>query len=122
MSPFGARPAVPPQTIRLGVEPEQAPKAEDVKPLLFPTTFSITNDKDGLLLSQRSAFPEQIGIQSHAVIMGLMTPTIQSALIRFHTTTAPAAAQPTATGTNPAGGQALPGGPRGGGPRRRNDL
>lgn len=99
--PGGPRPAVPPQTIRLQVAPEQLPKAEEIKPLLFPTTVFITGDKDGLTVSQRSAFPEQIGIESNAMILGLMTPTIQSALIRFHSTTTPAKTQTNAMGANP---------------------
>jgi hypothetical protein len=121
MYPGGARPAVPPQTIRLQVGPEQLPKAEEIKPLLFPTTVFMTGDKDGLTLSQRSAFPEQIGIESNAMILGLMMPTIQSALIRFHSTTGPATNQPNAMGANP-GGQMRPGAASGvPGRRRRRD-
>lgn len=118
MYPAGGRPAAPPQTIRLQVGPEQLPKAEEIKPLLFPTTVFIIGDKDGLTVSQRSAFPEQLGIESNAMVLGLMTPTIQSALVRFHTTAAPAPTQPNAMGTNP-GGQ-----PPGGkfGRRRRDDF
>ncbi|ODT96941.1 MAG: hypothetical protein ABS79_07730 [Planctomycetes bacterium SCN 63-9] len=81
----------PPQVVKFQVNPDQLPKSEEVKALLFPSTIAITEDPQGILFTQRSAFPEQIGFQSNALVAGFMMPLIQAARARIKTAPAPAA-------------------------------
>jgi hypothetical protein len=104
--------------IQFRLLPDQLPKPEEIRPLLFPTTLYMLSDGQGLVVNQRRAFPEQLDLESNATALGIIMPMIQAARARTKTSTP----STTAGGANNPGGQppAAPGGIQGG--RRRRDL
>jgi len=126
-APPGQPALVVPQMVQFQVGSDQLPKSQEIRPLLFPTTISVVADDQGLKITQRSAFPEQIGLESNATAIGFLMPIIQAARARAQGGV-PIAGQPNAAGpNNPGGVKPNPAGidptgsPRNSG-RRRRDL
>lgn len=115
--------------IQLKVDPAKLPKAEDLKALMFPGTFSIAVDDQSIRLVNRESFPNVLNSAAAGGVAGaLLLPAIQAAREAARAAAAANAAKAAAGGQpgqappagypgagKPPGGNA-PGGPPAGAP------
>jgi prepilin-type processing-associated H-X9-DG protein len=63
----------------LHVNPDLIPRADELKPLLFPASMAIVSDRDGLRLVSRESFPSISSPAASGVLIALLLPAVQSA-------------------------------------------
>lgn len=61
------------------IDPDSLPDAESMNRLLFPGSFAVVVDKDGLRLQSREAFPSVASPATSGVLVALLLPAVQSA-------------------------------------------
>jgi prepilin-type processing-associated H-X9-DG protein len=63
----------------LRLDPEKLPRADQLRPLLFPASTAITADANGISLFQREAVPGFTSPTTSGVLVALLLPAVQSA-------------------------------------------
>jgi len=63
----------------LRVDPQKLPRADQLRPLLFPASTSLTVDAQGIQVLQREAVPSLTSPATSGVLLGLLLPATQSA-------------------------------------------
>ncbi len=63
----------------LHVDPDMIPRADDLKPLLFPASLAIVSDKEGVRLVSREPIPSISSPAASGVLVALLLPAVQSA-------------------------------------------
>lgn len=63
----------------INITPDQVPQAEDVAKFLFPGSFSIATDAQGIQFVSRDSFPSLVSPASGGVLVALLLPAVQSA-------------------------------------------
>lgn len=79
--PPGAAPGAP-GAFSLKLDPAKAPRADQIRPLLFPGSTALAVDDQGLKFVTRSSFPDVVspsGMGSAGVMTALLLPAVQSA-------------------------------------------
>jgi hypothetical protein len=61
------------------VNADLIPRADELRPLLFPESLAISTDRDGIRLVSRQAFPSVASPASTGVLIALLLPAVQSA-------------------------------------------
>jgi prepilin-type processing-associated H-X9-DG protein len=61
------------------IDPADVPTADQLAPLLFPTSMAITVDDEGLLFRQRESIPSVTSPATAGVVVALLLPAVQSA-------------------------------------------
>jgi prepilin-type processing-associated H-X9-DG protein len=63
----------------LRIDPEKLPKADQLRPLLFPASTALTIDAQGIQILQREAIPSLASPATSGVLVWLLLPATQSA-------------------------------------------
>ncbi len=63
----------------LRVDPNVLPRAEELRPLLFPGSLAIVSDRNGVRIVSRESFPSVSSPAVSGVLVGLLLPAVQSA-------------------------------------------
>src|SRR5271157_3971814 len=63
----------------LRVDPQKLPRADQLRPLLFPASTSLTVDAQGIQILQREAVPSLTSPTTSGFLVGLLLPATQSA-------------------------------------------
>lgn len=69
-----------PQGVNLRLDPDMVPDAAELDRLLFPSSTTLTVDRQGALLTHREAIPTLTSPATGAVFVALVAPAVQSAL------------------------------------------
>ncbi len=64
--------------INLRIDAEKLPRADQLRPLLFPSSTSFTADAQGIQILQREPLPSLTSPSTSGVLIGLMLPAVQS--------------------------------------------
>ena len=65
--------------LNLRVDPQKLPRADQLRPLLFPASTSLTVDAQGIQVLQREALPSLTSPTSSGILVALLLPAVQSA-------------------------------------------
>ncbi len=65
--------------LNLQVDPQKLPRADQLRPLLFPSSTSLTVDAQGIQVLQREAVPSLTSPSSSGVLVALLLPAVQAA-------------------------------------------
>ncbi|MHC5542598.1 DUF1559 domain-containing protein, partial [Singulisphaera rosea] len=76
-NPAGGVPAGPGFSIQ--VSPDLMPTPQELQKFLFPGSFSITTDPQGVRFVARESFPSTLAPQSASLLVGLFLPAVQAA-------------------------------------------
>src|SRR5262249_50192721 len=63
----------------LHVDPSMIPRADELKPLLFPASLAIASDREGFRLVSREPIPSSSSPATSGVLVALLLPAVQSA-------------------------------------------
>jgi prepilin-type processing-associated H-X9-DG protein len=63
----------------LRLDPDKLPRADQIRPLLFPASTAVTVDPQGINFLQREAVPGLVSPSTSGVLVGLMLPAVQTA-------------------------------------------
>ena len=74
-----ARRGGPGPEFNLRIDPEKLPRADQLRPLLFPASTAITVDDQGISILQREAVPSITSPSTSGVLVALLLPAVQSA-------------------------------------------
>ena len=61
------------------IDPDKLPRADQLRPLLFPASTAVTVDDQGINFLQREAVPSVTSPSTSGVLVALMLPAVQSA-------------------------------------------
>ncbi len=75
-----ARTGKTPQDVLLRLDPDMIPTAEDLDRLLFPSSTTLTVDRQGAILTHREAIPTLTSPATAAILVALAVPAVQSSL------------------------------------------
>jgi prepilin-type processing-associated H-X9-DG protein len=64
---------------QLRIDPDKLPRADQLRPLLFPSSSALTVDDQGISFVQREPVPSLTSPATSGVLVGLMLPAVQSA-------------------------------------------
>ena len=65
--------------ISFNVDPEKVPSADQLRALLFPASFDLSVDDQGLVFHTRESLPSVTSPATSGVLVGLLLPAVQSA-------------------------------------------
>jgi prepilin-type processing-associated H-X9-DG protein len=74
-----ARQGRPGPNLPLRIDPDKLPRADQLRPLLFPASTAITADTQGINILQREAIPSFTSPATSGVLVALLLPAVQSA-------------------------------------------
>ncbi len=77
------------------IDPAKVPKADEVRPLLFPGSMALSVDANGIQFVSREAFPNVLSSTSMSLVSSLFAPAKE----KVHGA-APGAGPPAASGSN----------------------
>jgi prepilin-type processing-associated H-X9-DG protein len=69
----------PAPALSLQIDPDKLPRADQLRPLLFPASTALTVDPEGIQLLQREPVPSITSPTTAGVLAGLLLPAVQSA-------------------------------------------
>ncbi len=61
------------------VDPDLLPRADDLKPLLFPGSLAVVSDREGIRIVSREPFPTMSPTATSGVLVALLLPAVQAA-------------------------------------------
>jgi hypothetical protein len=71
------QPAIPSITFRLRLDPDEIPTPDEIRPFLFPATYTLSTDAQGFRITAREAFPSWNPISLAPLAVSMALPTFQ---------------------------------------------